>query len=60
MNVYAYQGKDRYGAVVPVNENKRLEEGKNYTVHFTQGMLLVAYPEKDKETEFEFDYYVAS
>lgn len=60
MNVYAYQGKDRYSALIPVNDNQKLQEGKNYTVQFLKGMLIVAYPERDEETEFEFDYFVAS
>lgn len=59
MNVFVYGGKDRYSATKPINGNQQLIAGRNYTVPVSEGMLLVAYPNKDSETEFEFDYFVA-
>ena len=44
MNVFVYEGKDRLSATKAVNGNDLVEEGKKYTVNFTKGMLLVAYP----------------
>jgi hypothetical protein len=32
---------------------------QNYTVDTNTGFLLIAYPEKDEDTEFEFEYWVA-
>ena len=46
-------------ATVPVNGNEQLETDLFYTVPYTQGMLLVAYPVKDVQTEFGFEYYLA-
>ena len=31
--------------------------GQNYTAPNDKGMLLIAYPDKDVETEFEFLYF---
>jgi len=59
MNVFVYEGKDRYSATRSVNGNQQLLAGRNYTVPVSKGMLLIAYPNKGLETEFEFDYYVA-
>lgn len=59
MNVFVYEGKDRASATKPVNGNMQLVAGRNYTVPYTEGMVLIAYPNKDSETEFEFEYYVA-
>lgn len=59
MNVFVYEGKDRYTATAPINANLQLIAGKNYTVPVSKGMLLIAYPNKDVETEFEFEYYVS-
>lgn len=60
MNVFVYEGKDRQSATKSINGNQQLVAGKNYTVPTANGMLLIAYPDKDAaETEFEFEYYVA-
>ena len=58
MNVFVYQGMDRNNATVPVNGNNQLVVGRNYTVPYNKGMFLVAYPNKDVDTEFEFEYYI--
>ena len=47
MNVFVYGGKDRYSATTPINGNNQLEIGTNYTVPYSEGMLLIAYPIKD-------------
>ena len=58
INAYIYQGNDRFSANVSIIENNTaMEVGKNYTVPYKEGMLLIAYPDKDVETEFEFEYY---
>lgn len=59
LNAYVYGGKDRYSATESINGNAPLVTGRNYTVKFDEGMLLVVYPNKDVETDFEFEYYVA-
>ena len=54
MNVYVYQGLNRFNATVPINENKKLKLGDQVFVNYTEGMLLIAYPDQDVYTEFEF------
>lgn len=44
MNVFIYSGGNRYTATEPINNNQQLEIGTNYTVAYSKGMLLVAYP----------------
>ena len=58
MNAYVYQGMDRYSATEDVNGNAILETNWDYAVSLEKGMLLVVYPNKDSETEFEFEYFV--
>ena len=59
LNAFVYGGKDRYSATDSINGNAGLITGTNYTVDYDEGMLLVVYPNKDVETDFEFEYYVA-
>ena len=60
MNVYLYAGKSRSEATESMIEgNEQVKIGKNYTIEVTSGMLLIAYPNKDQDTEFEFKYWVA-
>ena len=59
MNIYAYGGLNRHSATASVSSgNEALEVGKLYTVDATMGMLLIAYPESDTNTDFEFEYWV--
>ena len=60
MNVYVYEGESREDAKVSINGNQQLVTGWNYTVPYTEGMLLIAYPDKDVETEFEFQFWEAN
>lgn len=41
-----------------VEGNEQVQVGKTYTINITEGMLLVAYPNEDQQTEFEFVYQV--
>lgn len=50
MNVYVYQGKNRENATIPINGNKQVETDIFYTVPYKEGMLLIAFPNKDVET----------
>ena len=55
MNVYLYGGRDRYTAleeIVPGNE--AVTVGTTYTTDSDKGFLLVAYPDLDADTEFEY------
>ena len=57
MNVYLYGGQDRYSATLPIVENNEVVSlGHTYKVDSETGFLLVAYPNTDVETEFEFTY----
>lgn len=51
MNVYIYGGQDRFDATKSlVRHNEMPIVGKNYTVDLSEGMLIVAWPNKDKST----------
>ena len=59
MNAYLYGGgkkDDSIHSIVPGNALLKL--GQKYMVDVSKGMLMVAYPNKDLETEFEFKYWV--
>jgi len=57
MNVYLYGGNSRFNATIPlVKGNEAVETGKTYTIDAAQGMLLIAYPNQDVDTDFEFVY----
>ena len=54
MNAYVYQGLSRDNATVPINENQKLKVGEKVQVNYTDGMLLVVFPDQDVYTELEF------
>ena len=59
MNIYVYGGADRNSAMDPiVIGNAALTPAQNYTIEYTKGMFLVAYPNENQPTEFEFKYWV--
>jgi len=60
MNVYAYGGPDRRSATTAVTPgNEPLKVGEEYWFASDKGILLIAYPNQDKVTDFSFDYWVA-
>jgi len=57
MNVYLYGGLSRSNATLPIVEgNMQVELEKTYSTNSTNGLLLIAYPNYDVATEFEFNY----
>ena len=59
MNIYIYGGSSRFNSNMTVIEgNNQAQIGKNYTFDYKKGMLLIAYPNFDKQTEFEFKVWV--
>lgn len=59
MNIYLWGGQDRESATKwLVKSNRKAVENYNYTYDASQGIFMVAYPDKDKDTEFEFRYWV--
>jgi hypothetical protein len=59
MNVFAYGGPDRESATIPVTtDNAPLEIGKIYNIDASKGMFLIAYPNENSKTEFEFEYWM--
>ena len=57
MNVYLYGGPSRYQATQSVTENNiPIELDQTYTIDYRIGFLVVAYPNKDRVTNFEFKY----
>ena len=60
MNVFLYGGKNRTVATKSiVADNASPQEGEIYAFDYNEGILVVAYPNKDVATELEFDYWVA-
>lgn len=60
MNVYIYGGKDRFSATEKIiDNNDMVTPNQEYSILYTKGMLIVAFPNKDKDTEFEFKFWVA-
>jgi len=58
MNVYIYEGLDRMSANKSVIESNAMPEiGKTYIVDYMSGFLVVAHPNKDVDTEFQFKYW---
>ena len=58
MNVYIYEGLSRNEAKRPVvYGNAQPNVGSVYKVPYQEGMMIVAYPDKNKETQFEFDFW---
>ena len=53
MNVYVYGGKDRFNATKKIVEyNDQIEENKEYSIEYNQGMLIVAFPNQNQVTNF--------
>ena len=51
MNVFIYGGQSRFDATESIiKDNMQAEAGKTYTFDATQGILVVAYPNKDVDT----------
>ena len=61
MNVYLLGGKDRDSATNKiVKDNEKVELEETYVFDYKEGIMVVAYPNKDKSTDFEFEYWVAA
>jgi hypothetical protein len=59
MNVFIYGGKNREEATQGItDENIQVETGKNYSIDATKGFVIVAFPNNEVDTDFEFDYWV--
>lgn len=59
MNVYLYGGRSRKSAYENItNGNIQATLGLVYNISAYRGFLIVAYPNKNVDTEFAFDYWV--
>jgi len=59
MNVQIFGGKSRDEATKSIVKNNwQVEVGKEYSIDYTEGILVVAYPNKDQTTDFEFTYWI--
>ena len=59
LTVRIYEGQSRESAFNPLvqfNEQPILDS--EYRVKWNSGLLIVAIPDKDVDTEFEFNYWV--
>lgn len=58
MNAYIYGGKTRKTAYENLTDgNVPAKQGVVYNISAYRGFLVVAYPNKDKDTEFAFDFW---
>lgn len=62
MNVFIYEGdagkrENALGSLV--EDNAQVEIDKEYSVDIDKGIMVIAYPNKDKSTEFSFTYWFA-
>lgn len=61
MNVYLYGGESRFNATQSIVEgNEKVEVGREYSIEYKKGMLLIAYPNYLVDTELEFDYWIGA
>lgn len=61
MNVYVYGGLNRYTAMTNiVPSNTPAGAGEIFKIDYQGGMFIVAYPNADVETDFEFRYKLIS
>lgn len=61
MNVFLFGGKDRLSATSKiVKDNEKAEVDETYSFDYKEGILVIAYPNQDKETELEFEYWVGA
>lgn len=65
MNVYIYGGLSRFEAKTSIiRNNEQPELNKEYSIEYTKGMLVVAYPEQqvdpdvDLPTALTFEYWI--
>jgi len=59
MNVYIYGGPDRFSATEQITKGNQMPvTGRNYSIPVSKGVLVVAYPNQEVDTEFEFKYWV--
>ena len=58
VNVYVYGGADRFSATESVvGDNSMPQIGAEYGADASRGLMVVAFPNKDVETSFSFDYW---
>jgi hypothetical protein len=59
MNVYLYGGKSRFEATQSmIPGNNQAAVGQSYSIGVEGGIMIVAYPNENKETDFGFEYWL--
>ena len=59
LNVFIYEGIERANSSkMLVEDNRQAAIGVNYSVPIESGILVIAFPDKDKSTSFEFEYFI--
>ena len=57
MNIYVYGGLNRFEATTNIiPQNTPAEAGDTYHINYEMGMVVIAYPNENAETDFEFRY----
>jgi len=60
MNVFLYEALDRYSPGLSIMSNNTPEIDRIYSLEAKSGFLLIAYPNKDVDTNFEFKYWIGT
>lgn len=61
MNVYIYEGTSRDSATKSlVSSNRMPTVGATYSVSASSGIMIIAYPNEDVETDLQFEYWVTA
>lgn len=59
MNVFLYGGKSRHEATESmIAGNNQATVGQTYSMGVESGIMVVAYPNEDMETDFGFEYWL--
>lgn len=60
INAYMFKGDGRRATESLIPENKQVEADKIYQVGVDDDVLIIAYPNLNKDTEFSFNYWISA
>lgn len=58
MNVYIYGGSRLNANISIVPNNTQVKLNQEYSISYKSGIFIVAFPNQDYETDFEFTYRI--
>ena len=60
INAYIFKGDGRHATESLIPDNKQVETDKTYQVGVDDNLLIIAYPNLNKDTEFSFKYWISA